>query len=287
MQKKVKEAEYRHKIRMRPHDIIAGTVAYELPLELIAKRHEIALTAAFVTHRSLFGLAYSGLQSDYFDAMPHHSGVYVGIGIQTKTLVPGATKPGDIDLLVIPYEHDELMLHRTLALEVKVIRASFLKQGRSPNDYGFTQAEGLMNLGFPYVGVAHLIVSGESPKWAWREVALAKVINENGVVDVLPNEQFDMLPSELMNRAFGRLGKNCPLNGLGLVAAYIDADSFVEHEKQTKISTWFPLCGAAARNRDVQQDLLENVAAFFDKNALSFLDNPRYSREKGASSRLK
>jgi hypothetical protein len=67
-----------------------------------------------------------------------------------------------------------------MAIEVKAIRASFAKQGRSPNEYGFSQAAALIAIGFPYVTVAHLIVSDRSPRSAWRKMMGAVVLNSDG-----------------------------------------------------------------------------------------------------------
>ena len=83
--------------------------------------------------------------------------------VQMSLLKPAVRFPGDIDILIVPYENDFLQLDRVLAIEVKVVRASFEKQGRSPNDFGISQTKALLRAGFPYCAVAHLIVSDESP----------------------------------------------------------------------------------------------------------------------------
>lgn len=40
--------------------------------------------------------------------------------------------PGDVDMLIIPYTKDTICFSQSLAIEAKVIRASFNKQNKSP-----------------------------------------------------------------------------------------------------------------------------------------------------------
>jgi hypothetical protein len=56
-------------------------------------------------------------------------------------------------LLAIPYEENEMILSMTIAIEVKIVRACYSNKGKSPNQYGFSQASALLEHGFPYAGV--------------------------------------------------------------------------------------------------------------------------------------
>ena len=142
--------------------------------------------------------------------MPKASGVYVAFAVPTDKFSVTVRRPGDVDMLAIPYEGDELILHRTLAIEVKAVRATFLKQGKSPNEFGLSQVRGLSSLGFPYVAVAHLIVADASPEVAWREIGCARVLDKEGNVELLSPVATDCLPTDLIERSFGRLSKASP-----------------------------------------------------------------------------
>lgn len=265
-------------IRRRPPKIGAGQAAYYIPNRYIEKRDEIALTMLFVAKRQLFGMAYSGLQPGYFWSMPRDSGVYVGLALPTRFFTTEVTRPGDVDLLVIPYEGDKLIVHRTLAIEIKAVRASFHRQGKSPNEFGFTQAGGLQAIGFPYVAVAHLIVSDASPQVAWREIGVARIIGDDGAAEMLDPIQTDCLPIDLMERSFGRILKQSPDADLGLVAAYIQTP---DQLRRGGLDFWHPDTRHANFNPKTRQETLQRIADFFESYPEHFLDNPRHSPSDG------
>lgn len=267
--------EFRFRYHIRPPRFREGDMAFALPASWLQKRHETAMTVSLITNRKLFGEVYSGLQPDYFDAMPPDSGVYVCPLVETTKLQPGVSRPGDIDLLIIPYEGDALILHRIVAMEIKVVRATFAKQGKAPNDMGFSQARALSALGFPYVALAHLIVSDRSPREMWRKMNVARVLDSDGRVEFLPSILADWLPIDLMNRSFGRLVKaTSEQTRIGLVAAYLGSDDD-EIAKRAK-PMWFPATRKAQLNPDTQRSLLTSVADLFTRAPQLFLDNPRY-----------
>ena len=259
-------------MKVRPRAVRSGQVSYVLPASLVDKRDEAALIVHFMSDRRLFGLAYSLLQPDYFDLMPHRSGVLIRPLVPTRDLFLEGVRPGDIDLLIIPYEDDDLILHRVMAIEAKAVRSTFARQGKSPNEFGFSQASALFELGIPYVAVAHLIVSDQSPEEFWREVGLARVLDKEGRAELLDNRRIDLMPVDLIVRTFGRLRRNCTSPELGLVSAYLDFNLIqtLEH------SVWHPECQAASLNPKTSTSTLEAIAEFYHANALSFLDNPRY-----------
>src|SRR5665213_4540576 len=140
----------RRHIRHRPRLVRSGEIGFQVPRRWVELNAEQAITVEFVARRQLFGHAYGRLQPDYFHDMPQHSGVFLLLFTETRALAPRAQRPGDIALIVLPYEGDELVLERTLAVEIKIVRATYDKQGRSPNEFGFSQAAALRELGFPY-----------------------------------------------------------------------------------------------------------------------------------------
>lgn len=264
----------RRKILARPRYLEAGKIGATFLQAEVDRRDENVLCALFALHRRLFGAAYADLANDHYPQMAKGSGVFIGGLIQTSHLVPNATFPGDIDLLLIPYADDELILDRTMAIEVKAVRNTYSKQGRGPNQFGFSQANGLLNLGFPYVSVVHLVVSDESPRHAWRPVAYAKILDaDSGRCEIIEETYADLMPGDLIDRALGRLERNCDNDLLGLLAAYIIDPSI----KEERDRIWFPEGRSALRNPRTSAGLLHRVGDYFNQNPHLFMDTPKFS----------
>jgi len=198
--------------------------------------------------------------------MLRDSGILVACNLSSKEIDTSITVPGDIDILVIPYTPEELILSRILAIEVKAVRGKFSRQGKSPNSYGFSQAAGLKAAGFPYVAVAHLIVSDESPMPAWRPTPLARAIGNFGRLSELDEALVDCLPVDLADRTYGRMEKNCKDDALGLLCLYLSRD---------RGTTYFPRTRECKWNR-FDSKILDGVAKYYDRNAVTFLATLRY-----------
>lgn len=236
---------------------------------LVEKHDERVVCMKLACDRRLFGQCYRDLLPDYAHEMPRNSGVLIRGLIPVGDIVPGAVRPGDIDLMVIPYEGDELVLSRTLAIEVKVIRASYEDQSRSPNQYGFSQAGHLLELGFPHAAVAHLIVSDASPPRAWRRTLVTEIIDGGSGLCETPREFYaDMMPVDLIRRAHGRLLANRKDPAVGLLAAYMGGPGVMTPEGS-----------GAPKNPKVKKELLERVAEYYERNYQSFQVNPSYPIE--------
>ena len=237
-----------------------------IPKKLYDKNDEIALGIRFIINRPLFGGCYEQLFPKYFNSMPPNSGVLIGAFIDTDIILKGKTYPGDIDLLIIPYEGDELVLSKTMAVELKITRASFKKQGKSPNQYGFSQAEGLLKLGFPYVAVGHIIISDESPKTHWRDMGLTTIINsDTGECSPLKNVKADFMPADLIRRSYGRLKANRKNRDIGFFSTYFSEEGI-----------WFPSGKTVRRNKNTCKETLDSVWDYYCKNTDLFLDTRRY-----------
>lgn len=256
----------------RPAD---GELGFALPSKAVRRREEIALTISLISQRQRFGYAYRELQPDYFEAMPRDAGVYCTVVVPTALLTTKLSMPGDIDLLIVPYEGSELVLHRTLAVEIKAVRASYARQGKSPNEMGVSQARGLLAMGFPYVALGHLIVAAESPMSIWRRVGVARVLDCGGRAELLEPILTDTLPGELMERSFGRISALSPAE-IGLLAAFIAATEEELTGAGEQLSIWLPLGRPASRNTLQDNKLLERIAQLFEQHPEAFLDNPRY-----------
>lgn len=269
---------FRVKFQKRPPFIGPGGFAFALPKRRLELNAEEAIAVDFVAHRRLFGEGYSRLLPDYFWQMPSQSGVFILLFAPTHMFVPAAQRPGDIDLLVVPYEGDELVLDRTLAMELKVVRASFEKSGKSPNEFGFTQAAALWSLGFPHVGVGHLIISDQSPTEAWQETMTYEVLDREGNVAERPAQVVDRLPWLLIDRVYGRLVKTCPRAELGLLSAFV-RHSDLDLAERHKDHLWFPAGRCAARNHAYSPALLRRIADLFLARPEWWFDTPRFNPE--------
>lgn len=143
--------DLRFPIKRRPRRVLDGERVL-LPEWMIRKADERYLGIRFVLERQLFGMGYQQLDSNYFNKMPRDSGVMIMGLVPIEEICPGQTFPGDIDLLVIPFEGDELLASRALAIEVKAVRALYARPHRSPNSFGLSQAGALLSLGFRWLG---------------------------------------------------------------------------------------------------------------------------------------
>jgi hypothetical protein len=246
-----------------------------VPSSSAHKGAEEVLVISFMCNRKLFGLAYWKVQPDYFDQMPMNSGVFIAPLVRTRDILTHAERPGDIDLLVLPYEDDELVLERVLAIEAKAVRARYLRQDKSPNEFGFSQALSLLELGFPYVAVAHLIVSDVSPEEEWHEMMVAEVLDREGNAKDIGKVRIDPMPENLTDRTFGRLQKNCKVSDVGLISAYIFSPVFGNCDSKRQM-VHYPSGRAANLNPQTRIETLEKVAAYFHERCGDFLDTPRY-----------
>jgi len=247
---------------------------------LARKKDEIALAALMMCDRRLFGEVYQSVQSEYFWRMPQDSGVLVHQCAPTSAIFPGQNNPGDIDLLIIPYEGNYLVANKIVAVELKVIRASYQRQGKSPNDFGYTQACHLLRLGFPYAAVIHLIVSDDSPPEAWEEMSAFRVLDSSGRVAGPETHRVDTMPISLMNRAFGRLLSNCPDDHLGLVAAYLGKWREDERSISPNSGFWFPNGREAELSPNYSIAAMTAVCSYYERARLRFFESPDLIRWK-------
>jgi hypothetical protein len=248
-----------------PTDLPSGAPMFLVPAKAVVKYDERCVTYAWLGNRVLFGEVYRWLLPEYFRAMTHNSGVMIGSFIRSSDVVAGLAYPGDIDVLVIPYEQRQLVLSHVLVIEIKIIRATFLRQSKSPNQFGFSQANALLAAGFPYAAVGHLIVSDRSPQDAWREVGITTILDaDSGACAPLRTVKYDLLPSDLLCRSHGRLERNC-LVSLGHFSAYLGGSGY-----------WFPLGKPARRNPYMNIKVLDGIYAYYQKNYHHFLWTRRY-----------
>jgi hypothetical protein len=245
--------DYRKPVGTLPNHIDDGEVAIFLARPKVEKNDEEYIGIKLVLNRRLFGQVYEDLLPDHYASISQNGGVLIAVFTPSAIISRSINFPGDIDLLVIPFEGDDLILSKTLAVELKVVRATYKRQGKSPNEFGFSQAQGLWKLGFPYVAVTHLIVSDNCPPNGWREVLVTEIIDaESGRCNLPRPVIADVMPSDLVWRSYGRLKSNNPNPAIGISAAYIDDDF-----------DWQPLGSRASPNPTPSKSLLDRVAEFY------------------------
>ncbi len=247
------------------------TLAY-IPKRDIEKRSEKALIYAFICNRQLFGRTYEKILPFYFNRMPKDSGVVIYTMVCSKIL-GWHRKPGDIDLLVIPYEGSQLALHKSLAIEVKISRNRFDRQHKSPNQFGYSQTQGLEKMGFPYTALIHLIVSDVSPEEEWINMQMMQIADNHDMCKFISNTKQDLMPYNLLQRSYRRLLKNRPKeSSMGLVCAYLDL-IFLETKNER---LFFPVGDAAHPNSNYSISLLKELAQFANIERNLHYSIPRY-----------
>ena len=269
----LKLEEYVKPLNKKPKPKADGEVIYYIDRKLVDKDDEIAMGLRLVCNRYLFGLGYRQLMYEHFEKMGKNSGILIKPFAKSDEILPTLKFPGDIDYLIIPYENDELIVSKAIAVELKIIRAKFIKQDKSPNEFGFSQARGLIEAGFPYVGVIHLIVSDQSPNSYWREMLIAQVVDsKTGEIELLAPIKKDMMPSDLMNRAKGRLISNCPDNTIGLLSTYFD-------KTLEGGGNWFPTGRSAQFNQKCNFEILDRIGEYYYRNYQQFMDTRKYPED--------
>lgn len=257
-------------MEQRPRVYNDGENIFYLRKKLILNNSEIAVILSLICNRRLFGRSYRGLMPGCFENMGRQGGVLIGVCVPTGLIIPGVRFPGDIDLLVIPYEADRLIVSETLAIEVKVVRATYSKQSKAPNEFGFSQANATLSHGFPYSAVAHIIACDTSPRESWREVYIVEIKDpDTGELGKFWKIRADMLPGALMDRTSGRLNAHSNNAAIGLLSAYVsyDSDGF-----------WLPWTKPATRNPKSSIHTFENIGNYYKKYFRNFVDIPKYAR---------
>lgn len=91
-------------------------------------------------------------------------------------------KPGDIDVMIIPFSKDEIHFEKTSVYEVKIVRPTRKNPGRNANSLGATQVLGLVEDGFPFVGLIHVSITEPLPEEEKQDIKFStlKVDSEIG-----------------------------------------------------------------------------------------------------------
>lgn len=241
-----------------------------LPKEWLQNFDERGVLARFILYKPFFGECFRQFYPKFFRD-ERFKGVVVAMLVDSHKVDKSFTYPGDIDLLIIPYAKKHLVFSEMLAVEAKVIRGSYVQQGKSPNQFGFSQAQALYDKGFPYVAVAHFIISDHSPPHQWRKI-IQGTIDKNDIVKDLKEVYVDDLPMILMERALGRLKHNRQNENIGLLSSYMNSINYDGKER----GMFLPDGVACKKNPYISHELVSQVISFYRKNVNLFFNIPRY-----------
>lgn len=126
---------------------------------ILQKAEEKALVDLIIYYKSFFNQIYLCV---LFDPINRNRERYDGFKYITTVLrkdlrLFNDRKPGDFDLLIIPFISDKLIFEDTAVIEIKIVRPT-LKKLKSPNSSGLDQITGLMLEGVPFIGLVHIII---------------------------------------------------------------------------------------------------------------------------------
>ncbi|MBB6612166.1 hypothetical protein H7F15_14040 [Pontibacter sp. Tf4] len=141
-----------------------------------------------------------------------YKGFFIGKHLLRESLgFDKTTKPGDFDIIIIPFSGEKVFFERSCAIEVKVVRPTRRNPKRNANSIGEEQVYGLINDGFPLVGLIHICMPeplNENEKIKQRYITggvgenASKVpLDEREAVDVL----FDHLAIVSLDNQMRRL----------------------------------------------------------------------------------
>lgn len=269
MEKRALDNISRRKMARKPSRY-ADNVGRRLMLASLSRKiknkwDEECVVANVIANMNVFARWYSTLQPNLYLESGLRSGVMVAMSLPIQELTRGLSFPGDVDILAIPYEDDCLIPSLATVVEIKVLRAEKRRLGKSPNQYGFSQASSLLHHGFPYVAVGHVIVTDDVRDEPSRKMLLAEMDSRNCAVSssVIVEDAFEV---DLCNRTYGRLVANTVDDSIGLFSMNFDG-----------LRVFEALGKACAFNPQYDSGVLDGIQRFYEQNTDLFFEIPRYS----------
>lgn len=269
MEKRASENIYRKKLIRKPprYTDSSGQKVMLAPAsrKIKNKWDEECVVANIIANMKVFARWYSSLLSNLYLESGLHSGVMATMSVPIQKLTSGLSFPGDIDILTIPYENDCLIPSLAMVVEIKVLRAEKRRLGKSPNQFGFSQAFSLLQHGFPYVAVGHVIVTDDVRDEPHHEMLLARTDGQSSIasLETIVEDTFEV---DLCNRTYGRLVSNAVDDSIGLFSMNFDG------------LRMFEALGKACKfNPQYDSGLLDGIQGFYEQNTDIFFEIPRYS----------
>lgn len=151
-------------------------------------------------HHSKYGIFFGALCAPFDDDdYRSYTGFLIAQCIDRKELkLPEDRKPGDIDILAIPYKEDEILYERAAAYEVKVVRPTRSNMKRRPNSFGTKQIIGYIDDGFPFVSAVHIAMTEPLLEQELHQIPLILqgIGDGNPPADAPPLEAYEMMGAD-------------------------------------------------------------------------------------------
>ena len=141
------------------------------------------ITSKSIDGKSLLHYNFNLISSPFeIDESEKYIGYYVAKNILRQDMgFEKNQKPGDFDLLIIPFSALRVYFERTIATEVKVVRPTRQKPGRNSNSDGIEQTKGLIEDGFPLISLFHIVMTEPLLESEKLQIKRTKVAANSGL----------------------------------------------------------------------------------------------------------
>lgn len=111
-----------------------------------------------------------------------YDGFYVTKTILRKELkLAENKKPGDIDVLIIPFNQKKIYFENTSVYEIKIVRPTLSNPSRNANSLGISQVLGLLEDGFPSVSLIHICLTEPLPENEKMDLKFSTLKGNSGI----------------------------------------------------------------------------------------------------------
>lgn len=120
-----------------------------------------------------------------YEGIEQYEGYYMATNIDRKEFdferQGNGIIPGDFDIIFIPYNLENIFFERTAVFEVKIARPHAQKLNKPSKSLGSEQIKGLLEDGFPLVGLLHVCMPAPLPPPYISNIKLCKYPVGDGV----------------------------------------------------------------------------------------------------------
>ncbi len=185
-------------------------------------------------------------------------------------------RPGDFDILLIPYSNEKIYFERTCALEIKIVRPNRRNPKKAPNSYGIKQIEGLIRDGFPLVGLIHICMTEplrenekQTIKLDLTPLDVDNPMNNKNFMKNIVNVKFDYFASYSCENQMKRLiTKDIP-KYVGIITLGVNITdkgellTYINHDFNHRFSSGY-------FNPYKKEETIEKIKTYFIKNRSEF-----------------
>lgn len=200
---------------------------------------------------------------------PWANDILVSVNIpRTELGLNPEQKPGDIDLLIIPFNDFRYFFDRSIAIEVKVLRPTIAKPSRNVNSMGLRQTLGLLRDGFPFVGLIHIAIPESTPsELVWDVPVISDTLGPNGeLIETGRSIAIDPFPVVTAERQEGRINTM----GLPIEIGFSSTGLALSADGDRISGGTVGLSRTGLPNPNFSQSLLGDIEKYFINNRESF-----------------